>query len=150
MFVGRFEMPFSRPTIDCFISIPQLNVQGVVPFLLDTGADCTTLMPIDQKRLGILEANLAHAQQTVSYGIGGACVDYLCPAALVFKDQDVGHAYRQGLYIAKRTDENEDMPSLLGRDILKNWRIAYDQHAGTIEVEVRISDEELLLDGLPF
>jgi hypothetical protein len=141
MILGRFD--FGRPVIDCHVTIKSINIDGVIPFLVDTGCDRTTLMPVDSVRLGVPFDQLTN--EKVSYGFGGASAVYLMPAALVIADKKVAYGYRFGLDIAKPHVNLEGMPSLLGRDILQYWKLTLDFPERKFSFEIQMCDEEFQL-----
>jgi hypothetical protein len=143
MLKGRFEILSGRPTVDCYLEIKSLGVSGPISFLVDTGADCTVLMPGDAVSLGIdYDGSLKHSQTVESVGVGGACEDYLIPATLIVDDEGVAKAYRFGLRIAKEDSALDGAPSLLGRDIMKYWRVICDFPKKKMEIDIQMADEE--------
>ena len=75
MVVGRFDPVSGHPTVDCHVTIKSLGIDGVVPFLVDTGADTSLLMPIDSLPLKIPFEKLTNERD--AYGLGG-CVKVAC------------------------------------------------------------------------
>ncbi|MDO8876327.1 MAG: hypothetical protein Q8M24_14635 [Pseudolabrys sp.] len=145
MVIGRFETFSGRPTVDCYLDIKTIGVSGMVPFLIDTGADCTVLMPGDANSLGIDFDTLKHSQTVTSVGVGGECVDFLVPAILMVRENKVAKAYRFGLRIAMDERALDGAPSLLGRDILQYWRILCDFPNKKLEIDILMEDEEFAL-----
>jgi gag-polyprotein putative aspartyl protease len=136
----RFETYSMRPVVDCFLSIAGLNAHGPVAFLLDTGADQSLLMPADARRLKIDYTKITFPR--TSHGIGGECREGRVPAQLLVSDSTTVYGYRFPLGIAEPKDYLEDCPSILGMDILRNWRVLCDYRAHLLQIEVRLSDEE--------
>ena len=94
-----------------------------VTFLVDSGASATAIHPSDIPGLEIPGAVLLEAETLRIHGIGGAATYRLIPGTLTFRD-DVSATplrYNTTLYVAELTDDNADIPSLLGRDILNHW-----------------------------
>lgn len=139
MIVGRFETFSRRPVVDCFINIPALRVSGAVSFLIDTGADTTLLMPADARRLGVKYSDLIYTR--VSTGVGGECEEYIVPAQLLVSDEKAAFGYRLVLGIARPFEYLEECPSIIGTDILKNWKVVLD-YPNCLEIYVKICDEE--------
>lgn len=127
MLRGRFGATTGRPYIQGTISIPRLNVLRRLSLLLDTGADGTTLMPMDARALGIDFGALCRRIQ--SGGVGGAATTYREPAYLAFESEDgrTVYGYRVDLSIIAPSEDISNIPSLLGRDIINRWRITYDK-----------------------
>ena len=57
-----------------------------------------------------------------------------------FQDGDLVRVYQVGLLIAAPNDSNDVLPSLLGRNVINNWRIEYDPSEGRLECTVRRAD----------
>ena len=58
MLQGRFGDTSGRPYLEGRFYIPRLGVQGNISFLVDTGADSTTLLPADANKLNIDHSEL--------------------------------------------------------------------------------------------
>ena len=139
MIAGEFD-PQGHPTVWGRLDIPQWNVSHLMPFLLDTGADVTTIHPRDAGRAGIPFERL-RTGITVG-GIGGQSTYYREPATLVFADDTERRDYRYRITvdIAKPEDVSGEIPSLLGRDIIDRWRMVYDRTDDVLEFTVRSAD----------
>lgn len=138
MIVGRFE--HGRPFLRGDILIPRFGVQVVVDFLVDTGADVTCLHPKDgipaQVPFGRL-GNLASSR-----GIGGQSAYFVEQAVLSFRDASGRpiYEYDANLYVGKPEDVSDRIPSLLGQDVLKRWRLVHDPAVDILEVQPRDAD----------
>lgn len=124
MLEGRFGGASGAPYIQAHISFPRLSLRGVLWLLVDTGADVTVLMPRDSLRLGVdfrLLSNL-----TASQGIGGIVRGYHETAAISFYDRRYMYSYVLNMELAEPLAHNTRLPSLLGRDILGQWRVIVD------------------------
>jgi predicted aspartyl protease len=142
MITGRFV--FDRPTIDCHITIKSLNIDGVVPFLIDTGADTSLLLPVDSVRFNIPFDQLTNSR--IAYGLGGPAKVFYMPATLIVADKKTAYGYRFALDIAEPSEDLDDMPaSLLGRDILQYWKLTIEFPEHKINFEVQTCDEEFQL-----
>ena len=120
--------------------IPRLGVSYRVSFLVDTGADRTCLHPMDGIQAGIPFDRLRDGI-TVG-GIGGQSTYYEEPAILLFADdtERQSYGYNMVVDIAKPEDVSDEIPSLLGRDIIDRWRMVYDRTEGVLEFTVRSAD----------
>ena len=108
------------------VSIPRLGRRGPVSFLIDSGADGSVLMPDDAKRLGLDHGTLEHA--TTSTGIGGLAHGFEEVGVFSFSDGEFVYSWLlQELEISRPTYENLRFPSLLGRDVLGQWRLVLDR-----------------------
>ncbi len=139
MIIGIFDL-HGYPTVRARLDIPRLDVSHSVQFLLDTGADVTTIHPRDAISAGVPFGRL-RASTTVG-GIGGQSTYYQEPATLVFTDDVERQAYSYHITadIAKPEDVSDEIPSLLGRDIIDRWRMVYDRTDGILEFTVRSAD----------
>ena len=138
MIVGRFER--GRPFLRGDVLVPRIGVRAVVNFLVDTGADVTCLHPKDSvpahvpfERLGNLAA---------SRGIGGQSAYFVERAVLSFRGADGRpiYEYDVDLYIGRPEDVSNWLPSLLGQDVLKRWRMVHDPASDELEIQPRDAD----------
>lgn len=147
MLVGRFGDTSGRPYIEGRLLLPRLGVAGNISFLLDTGADVSVLMPLDGGKMQLDYTQLSNAVDTI--GAGGLCKDYTEPAMIVFSEAGVAlHAYSINLHISSPTPDIMKIPSLLGRDVLDQWKITYDKPHRLLTAEVVTSSVTIPL-GLP-
>ena len=127
MIRGFFEE--GRPFVLAVVSIPRLAILRSVRFLVDTGSDSTLIHPEDSSRLGLdpLARTFDGAARRRSAGIGGVVEDYVEPCVLIFQHSD-GAWERTELPIAFAlpTISNQTFPSLLGRDVLRHYRLIHD------------------------
>ena len=95
-----------------------------VTFLVDSGASATAIHPSDIPKLEIPGTALQEAERLRVHGIGGASTYRLIPGTLTFRNDasTTPLRYNTTLYVADPTDDNADIPSLLGRDILNYWQ----------------------------
>ena len=128
--------------IDAHVKIPSLNPSGFVQFLIDTGADCTTITQGDGKRLRINYAALTKEDHCMGYG--GASVNFLCDGTVSFAEIGViEYEFDVELRISKPEPGTSDLlliPSLLGRDILNRWKISFDPQDRLIVADVLSCD----------
>ena len=148
MLIGDYKTLAERPYMQAWIHIPRLEVEGTLWFLADTGADRTTLMPVDGLPIEVNYEKLEDGSKKTASGIGGSSDSFTEEAFVLFADADdeVAYGYRIELAIIPPEDSNESIPSLLGRDIMKNWRIVFDQSENELIAHVRRSDHDLSLD----
>lgn len=125
MLQGRFGNTSGRPYIEGRIYLPRLNVRSNISFLVDTGADRSLLMPLDGTRMGLDYNQLAGNQEAV--GIGGVSRHFVEPALVVFSEAGKYlYIYSINLTISSSNTSLMDVPSLLGRDILDQWKMTYN------------------------
>jgi hypothetical protein len=131
MLKGRFGNTSTAPYIEARVSLPGLGLRGLVSFLIDSGADGSVLMPADAKKLGVDYKALSNA--TTSAGIGGVSHGFEEVGVLSFADSRFVYSYLlQKMEIAVPTRGNLRFPSLLGRDVLNQWRFVLDHSHGKV------------------
>ena len=143
MIIGEFD-DLGRPYVEGRLMIPRFNVAHRIDFLLDTGAERTCLHPADTNGARIPIEALGGAIQ--SRGVGGISAYYREPALLSFDDDPYTRVYAIELLIADPREGNQGLPSLLGRDVINNWRISYDPTDSTLECDVRYADYSLAVN----
>ena len=136
MLVGRFGDTTGSPYLEGHLLIPRLGLRSNISFLLDTGADTTTLMPADARTMGVDYPRLTPSKLP-SIGIGGSAKTYTEHALVLFTGSTGTHyAYRVKLVIVEPDQSIMKIPSLLGRDVLSQCRIncSYLESRLTLEV----------------
>lgn len=122
------------------VSVPRLGWHGSLWFLADTGADGTCIHPKDGVPLG-LPFDLLD-REVASRGVGGVARRFVESAIVSF--QDAGgrpiYRYRITVRIGKPEDVSVMLPSLLGQDILRRWRMVHEPDVGRLEFYVKSSD----------
>jgi hypothetical protein len=139
MLRGRFGNTTLRPYLEGFLLIPKLKINCGISFLVDTGSDSTVLMPADSKRLGIDFSKLGKPVE--AGGVGGPCKIYITPATVIFEESEKLIQYHTQLSICEEKPECMDLPSLLGRDILSQWRMNYSPTRRRLTFDVIYADE---------
>ena len=139
MIVGELD-DLARPYVRCRLALPGTGIADRITFLVDTGADATYLHPSDGLEIG-LPFDLLQGSVTSS-GIGGSATYFPEPAVLTFTDSVTRrhYGYRISVNIAKPGDVRGRLPSLLGRDVIRRWRMDYDPTEGRLEFTVRDAD----------
>lgn len=139
MIIGRFGDTSGRPFIEGRLILPRLNVRGDISFLLDTGADSSIIMPGDAQRLGVPFDRLQGDHECG--GIGGTIRHFAEQAVLVFSDSGVAlYAYELQIAVMPNDPGMEEVPSLLGRDVVDRWRITYDPNGTGLRAKPRSAD----------
>lgn len=149
MLSGRYTSSLLRPMISAHVTIPTIKASGFIEFLIDTGADSTTITQADGKRLRINYTKLT----TEDHGIGyaGSTSDFICDGTVTFSEIGVmEYEYDVELRITKPDPvvslELLMIPSLLGRDILNQWHLSFDPSARLITANVLSCDRSSSLD----
>jgi hypothetical protein len=147
MLHGRFGNTSGRPYISVRVVFPRLRVditippQGLaqVPFLIDTGADLTTIMPADWSRFCLDINKLTCPFDT--YGVGGKAEGFKETAMVTFLEPDAClRSYKVDIIILKPTPYIMSAPSLLGRDIIQHWAITFDKPKNSVTARVLHAD----------
>ena len=136
MISGRFGLDFviPMPIVKVSVHLPGITAEfEAVDFLIDTGSVGTYLHPYDAKaRLGIdadllADANLWPARRPTR-GVGGASTYYVSEAVFLFHDNngDVAREIVDEIDVAQPTLSNATIPSLLGMNILRQFRMRMD------------------------
>jgi hypothetical protein len=112
---GAFLKAYGR-----FAAIPEAIEVG---FLIDTGAAMSTLMPSDVAALGAFE------------GIGGVLRTYTTEASLEFGHSDGGTSVFNLDLLLVVEPMADDLPSILGRDVLFRGQISAGRDGVTWDVE---------------
>ena len=130
-----------RPQVECRLVVPRLRVNHRLMLLVDTGASATCLHPADAIRAGIPFGRLG---DRIGYlGIGGSSAYFREAANLLFEDDSYLQIYRLNLLIAAPTENNRELPFLLGRDVLNRRRMDYDPPNSRLEWTVHNADHTL-------
>ena len=135
MIRGYFDEQ-GRPRLRCNIEIPRLGISNRITFLVDTGAYKTTILPRDGQRLRLpydrLRGNIS------IHGVGGSSRHFWERVILNFNDDGatITRLIEVGIMPYSDVPQTFGLPSLLGRDVLNNWRILYDQPANRLECAI--------------
>jgi hypothetical protein len=156
MIKGDLRCPFANPTtlpiwsampwVDAEIEIPILAVRRTVTLLTDSGADGTVLNVRDAvQMLGKQDYRKLRKVGTssISIGVGGHATYYSVEAKIVFQRSDgLLEGYRFDLRVAKparkgskRLAAQLKIPSLLGRDILCQFRMVMDYSKNELSLD---------------
>jgi len=143
---GFLDKSFSppAPAVRAFISIEHLGIEGNVKLLIDTGASSTAMLDKDRELLGIDLEKIERAPMKIG-GIGGLVDTYLARnAKLSFRAQDGEYVEAIDIPVLKRDISGipEDvarrilaMPSLLGRDVMRKFKLTYSEMEGCVTLE---------------
>lgn len=126
MIVGSF-FPNDVPRVVAELYLPRLDRRGFVHLLVDTGAGHSLIHPTEAKRLHLdLDRDFQERPRQTVKGIGGEEEAWLEEAEITFQHQDGQQtSVEQPILIAVPTDDNRDLPSLLGRDVLHKFQLIY-------------------------
>ncbi|MFQ6026748.1 MAG: retroviral-like aspartic protease family protein [Dehalococcoidia bacterium] len=111
----------SRPFVTARLQFPNLDQRDFsVEFLIDTGADRTTLSPVDARRIGLDVTPLP--QGLPSTGVGGRASTGNIDSVLTLD------SFSASLTLTI-IETPLPIPSLLGRDILSRFALFLDERA---------------------
>jgi hypothetical protein len=137
---GRFGNTTGRPYVSGRVFLPRIRAAANLSFLVDTGADSTTLMPPDALRMGIDHSSLVCPMMVG--GIGGNSVCNRESAVLAFDEsnRNLIRFYFITILIPPPDPDLMRMPPILGRDVLDRWRMNYDRSKNNLSFAVRSAD----------
>jgi hypothetical protein len=127
--IQGFFLPNGRPYVVALLLIHDLGVDGLVPLLVDTGSGTTILHAADATNLGVPFGQLSCPGS--ARGIGGSRQYYREKSTVVLGSDESAQAFDVTIGIAQpeNTRITDDLPSLLGRDVLNQLRMEYDHRA---------------------
>jgi predicted aspartyl protease len=144
---GEFHADFaSAPTV-----LGAVSLGGAPPkqvrFLIDTGATRTTLNPRDADDAfpGYADLDWRHDPRLKAVsGVGGICSVIVRLGVIRFIDDRLGPLDWDGLIeIIEPTANSRALPSLLGRDVLDNFRLTVSKRESLISLEIQLPATEL-------
>ena len=139
MILGSFDKEWGRPWVQGRLFLPSLHLIGDIDFLVDSGSDATTLHPKDGLPMELEYSELSVG--TVPYdGFGGTQFPSQELAIMMFVDGRLLRYYEIPISIPRPEDHNRGLPSVLGQDILKHWRMVHDKPADKLTFTVRFAD----------
>lgn len=118
-----------------------------IRFLVDTGSDRTLVSGPDLARTGIDWASEKH-RSTAELTVLGSVVPFrIFPVAVGFRTQ--AHRLQYDVDVCIPPDDliDQDIPSLLGRDILNRWRVVVDYPKRELNLLARHWDGRIPLSG---
>lgn len=137
---GIIRLP--APHVQAVVFLPRLNINGLASFMIDTGADSTTLSLIDSERLNINYRRLKPTSKVPVVGFGGEQHCYVESGIILMRDDDDGTTcyFTLDLHIpvkganSKQREQQRKIMSVVGRDLISqcDFRVHYQQ--GIIEL----------------
>lgn len=125
------------PILNGYIKVGRPNIEGSVSFMVDTGANKTVLMPKDALKLGVDFSQLGTPGK--AGGVGAPAKIHIAAATVSLRDDDdewVDHFIDLGIVEPDPEGGNKDMPSLLGRDIINDYRMIFDAQSLRIQLDL--------------
>ncbi len=138
MITGWFD--YGHPYLTGVIQIVEYDIEGSIDFMVDTGATFTCIHPKDGTILGLPYDRLV-AKVCVNTG-GGTVERWTVSAVVSFRDDDHLPVYRYEIpvLVAPSGEVSNDLPSVLGQDVLGHWTMVHDRPSGKLEFEVHSAD----------
>ena len=128
------------PFVRAYVMFPRLLIGDSIEFLIDTGAESTTLHTADIELIQVDYRRLRRNSLMTGSGIGGRIRYYREPAVVVFRESEGGsRAFTTELGISERTRDRyrQQLPSLLGRDFLNLCAVTLDHYLNLVALEPR-------------
>ena len=133
--------PLPAPYVQAALFLPRLQSHGLISFMIDTGADNTTLSLIDVERLNLSYRRLKRNSLVEVEGFGGEQHCYTEYAILLFRDEDSKTYYFSiNVHIPKKgktRDQREQqrrLLSVMGRDVIDQCDIRINFQQGVVEL----------------
>lgn len=146
MIRGEFDPsdPYPKPWVRVLVFLTDISSTWTeVRLLLDTGAGVTCLHPRDAIAVGVTTTALitptVWPRVVKLTGVGGPMTYFETDASLAFPQIDGSlHLIDQTILVAQARRTNTRLPSLLGWDLLRGFRLNIDQEIGPIELDPRL------------
>lgn len=139
----KFDPP--APFVEAILVSKGLHITKLVDLHIDTGASSSIILDKDSRYLRLNVTELKKAERDVG-GVGGMIDTYIIEDAnLMFRTED-GSLCKEKLKmlvgahdLAKLDVQSRKlilfMPSLLGRDVLRRYRLIYDEPTNEVYLE---------------
>ncbi len=101
-------------------------------------------MPADAVRIGVDHSKLTGDSECG--GIGGVIHNFTEPAIVAFTDDANLYVYQIEIDVMQRDAVADDVPSLLGREILDRWRMVYNPSKN--ELLMKVEDADFTFENL--
>ena len=141
MIAGHFEN--GQPYVRAVLGIPRLGVYGTIRLLADTGSAVTCIHPKDAIPLRVPFHLLEDDPEKAIRGVGGRSERSEEPVTFSFMDVsgETVYVYQVAARIGKPEHVGNDIPSVLGQDVLRRWLTVHDPANGRLEFHVWEADE---------
>lgn len=143
-FLNRDFYP-PAPFVKALLISESLGLRRFIDLHIDTGASSTIILDKDVRYLKLDVESLKKAERNIG-GIGGLINTYaIDDAVIVFKTEE-GKLHKEeltllvGAHMLDKFKEDERkllmrLPSLLGRDILRKFKLIYDEKSDDVHME---------------
>ncbi|HEY7802562.1 MAG TPA: hypothetical protein VIE40_07795 [Dehalococcoidia bacterium] len=138
----RAGVRFPAPHVRAYVLVPELSrFWGALNFLVDTGSGSTCAHADDTVRqfavppARLADASLWQRRETLE-GVGGAATYYVVRAQFAFvEDNRSVVRISSDLRIAQLTRMSEQLPSILGWDVLQDFTFSTDWRTRIVRLE---------------
>jgi len=132
---GHYRTGF--PFVPALLILPRLGIAGIIEFLVDTGSDSTVLASQDAVDLGVnLSEDFVGRPIRRSVGIGGEQLEHAEAGEIRLREDDAGWlVLRLVMSVAPAQPANLRVPSLMGQDVLRSFRLTCEASAGVVTLE---------------
>ena len=143
-FLNRDFYP-PAPFIKALLIAESLGLRRFIDLHIDTGASSTIILDKDVRYLKLDVKSLKKAERNIG-GIGGLINTYTIDnTVIVFKTEE-GKLHKEeltllvGVHMLDKLEEDERkllmrLPSLLGRNILRKFRLVYNERSNDVHME---------------
>lgn len=140
MIAGHFEN--GQPYVRAVLGIPRLGVYGTISLLVDTGAAVTCIHPKDGIPLQVPFDLLEDDDEKAIRGVGGQSQrsEELVTFSFMAVSGETVYVYQVAARIGKPEHVGNDVPSVLGQDVLRRWLMVHDPANGRLEFRVWEAD----------
>ena len=128
----------NSPYVEPAVQFDALGETAQIPFLLDTGAIVSVLSPRDTLKLRIDITQLAGLPVERNLGFGGEAHYVVLETRLSFRDtvQDAPpFVLTFPIRIAIPTPDNLPLPSILGMDFIRHFRLTLAAREGQVDLD---------------
>jgi len=128
------------PYVELLLEIANLHIRRKVSFLIDTGSPITILSERDARKLKIDYSRLKPTNEEIM-GLGGFSKTYTLSNVILhfFSKSGMVDIERKELFVYKNVATEEEIinqiPSLLGRDILREFTLTYDEKKNNVSLK---------------
>lgn len=139
MISGFFDSQYRFPYVWVRLSIVGGPADRLVPFVIDTGASTTVVHAHDAlHHLGLSEKELEPktwepSEWRLTSGIGGITVCRMVEASYAFTVEGGSREVITGA-VELGSRDSEELPSLLGWDVLRHFRLDLNASRGTVSL----------------
>jgi hypothetical protein len=128
------------PFVDVLLELPALKIKRKISFLIDTGSPVTILSERDARKLKLDYEKLSSANGNIM-GLGGFSETYMLRKVILhfFTRKESLDIQLDDLYVSKSIIADEEIinqiPSLLGRDALKEFTFIYNENQRSVSLK---------------